>query len=495
MKVASGLKFKSDVINSTLADVVSSLISGGFDAAHGRTTSKEAVMSALHYAVGGAEQAVEFDDSAPKSSRLGKISFKEIKQAIYAIIMAGVSGGLYNVEEAETPTAQEALTTARDAAFNKTREVLPEKFCDFMKLKIFSAIEKRRTEVSENYSDDTGYDASGYIFDSAEKIADKGLDGVRQIVSGETSVGELFETTLTDANNEFLDGVFDKAQYKTAEFFDATGAKIDEKSYKHKGSKKAAAFANDTARTLTAYGVDSFRGVASGDMSVGEALEATAKGSAGEISVKATGLLTSKVNEKIGLDLFEPGAVIETARKVKDCFKEYINGDINETQFFMEIGYDGLYQTAQAWGTAVGTNLALSVGLHGAAAAMTVAASSALVVAIYGELYNYAVQVFQEEAASEERMNNIRQLSEEAIEVIREERESLLANTFMTAEHRQKVFRESLNDLSAAVDNGDVELLTAALHKITEEVGGTIQFRSFEEFDDFMQDDSLALIF
>ena len=126
---------------------------------------------------------------------------------------------------------------------------------------------------------------------------------------------------------------------------------------------------------------------------------------------------------------------------------------------------------------------------------MTVAASSTLVVAVYGELYNYAMEVFQEEIESEERMNNIRQLSAEAIEVIRKERENLLANTFMAAEHRQKVFQESLNDLSAAVETGNVELLTAALHKITEEVGGTIQFKTFEEFDDFMQDDSLALTF
>ena len=87
------------------------------------------------------------------------------------------------------------------------------------------------------------------------------------------------------------------------------------------------------------------------------------------------------------------------------------------------------------------------------------------------------------------------ELSDEAIEVIRKERESLLANTFIAAENRQRVFQESLNDLSKALETGNVELLTSALHKITEEVGGTIQFRTFEEFDAFMQDDSLALTF
>ena len=576
MKEVRNLKMNSEVVNSTLSDIVSSLINGGFEAAHGRTTMKETSMSVLHTAIDGAEQAIEFDDSTGDTSSLDRMSFEDVKSGIYSIIMAGISDGLNNVEEAETPTAQEALITARDAALSKSREVLPGMVCDRIQSQISSSFEERRTRSAERGTKSkTAAEIAGFATDSAEMLASRGVEGLRGVMSGESSVTEAVEATLADAKSEIpgmifdrvqtkvsdsfdsqrakIDGktykhrtsqdvaelasdsarvmaahgidnlrgvvsgeatvsdaieatladakseipglIFDKAQSRIADSFDAKRSKIDEKTYKHKGSKGAAAFANDSARAMAVHGVDNLRGVVSGDMTMTEAMEATMQDSVADISTNAVGKVTSKINEKLGLDFLDPTTVIETAKKVKDCFGEYINGEINGTQFFMKIGYDGLYQAAQTWGTAVGTHLAVSAGLHGAAAAMTVAASSTLVVAVYGELYNYAMEVFQEEIESEERMNNIRQLSAEAIEVIRKERETLLANTFMAAEHRQKVFQESLNDLSAAVETGNVELLTAALHKITEEVGGTIQFKTFEEFDDFMQDDSLALTF
>ena len=133
--------------------------------------------------------------------------------------------------------------------------------------------------------------------------------------------------------------------------------------------------------------------------------------------------------------------------------------------------------------------------MHGVAAAITAAASSTIITAVYSELYKYAVNVFEEEIASEQRLNEIKALSAEAISVIREEREFLLNSTFIQAEKRQKVFNDSLNSLSKALDTGNVELLTEALNQITAEVGGTIQFKNFEEFDDFMLDDSLTFEF
>lgn len=569
------MKVNSEVVNSTLSDIVSSLITGGFDAAHGRTSMKETSMAALHTAIDGAEQAVEFDDS-DGAMALGKMGFEDVKSGIYSIIMAGIADGLNNVEEAETPTAQEALITARDAAMSKSREVLPGMVCDRIQSQLSTTFEERRTKAADKgYKSKTAAELSGFATDSAEMLAGRSVEGLRSVMSGEASVTDAVEATLTDAKSEIpgmifdrvqskvsdsfdsqrakidsktykhrtsqdvaelasdsarvmaahgidnLRGVvsgdatvadaveatlqdakseipglvFDKVQSRVIDSFDAKRTKIDEKTYKHKGSKGAAAFANDSAKAMAVHGVDNLRNVVSGDMSMTEAMEATVKDGAAEISTNVVGMATSKINEKFGLDFLDPVQVMETAKNVKDCFAEYMNGEINGTQFFMKIGYDGLYQAAQTWGTAVGTHLAVSAGLHGAAAAMTVAASSTLVVAVYGELYNYAMEVFQEEVESEERLQSIRELSNEAIDVIRKERESLLANTFIAAEHRQKVFQESLMDLSTAIENGNVELLTAALHKITEEVGGTIQFRTFEEFDDFMQDDSLALTF
>lgn len=490
------MKINTDVVNSTLSDIVSSLINSGFDAAHGRTTAKDASLSVLHTAVDGASQAIDFDDSDAPDTDMGAMSFEDVKSGIYSIVLAGISSGLNDIEETETPSAQQALMTARDAALSKSREVLPDMLCDRIQSQLTTSFDKRRTQLAEkDIKSRTTADLSDLTIDSAELLANKGIDGLRSVMSGEMSVAEAVETTLVDTKSDVSELVFDKVQSRVSDSFDARRTRIEDKTYKHKSSQTVAKFANDSAQMAASHGIDNLRGVVSGDMSMTEAVELTMKETVSDVSSNVVNAATSKISEKLGLDFLDPSIVLETARNVKECFSEYINGEINGTQFFMKIGYDGLYQTAQAWGTAVGTHLAVSAGLHGAAAAMTVAASSTLVVAIYGELYNYAMEVFQEEVESEERMRNIRQLSAEAIEVIRKERETLLANTFMAAEHRQKIFQESLNDLSTAVETGNVELLTAALHKITEEVGGTIQFRTFEKFDDFMQDDSLELTF
>lgn len=486
------MKINSDIVNSTLSNVISSLINSGFDAAHGRTTMKEASLSILHTAVDGTSQAVEFNDTL--GSDMGELRFEDVKSGIYSIVMAGISSGLNDVEETETASAQQALMAARDAALSKSREVLPGVLCDRIQSHLTASFDIRRTRHAEKGTKSrTAADLSDFAADSAELLAIKSVGGLRSAMSGEMSVTDAVETTLADVKSDISGLLFDKVQSRVSDSFDARKAKIEDKTYKHKSSQAAANFANDSAQIAASHGIDNLRGVVSGDISMTEAVELTMKETASDVSSNMANAATSKISEKLGLDFLDPLTVIETARNVKECFSEYINGQINGTQFFMKIGYDGLYQAAHAWGTAVGTHLAVSAGLHGAAAAMTVAASSTLVVAIYGELYSYAMDVFQKEIESEERLQTIRELSAEAIDVIRMERESLLVNTFMQAEHRQRVFQESLVDLSTAIDNGNIELLTEALHKITEEVGGTIQFRTFEEFDEFMQDDSLEL--
>ncbi len=184
-----------------------------------------------------------------------------------------------------------------------------------------------------------------------------------------------------------------------------------------------------------------------------------------------------------------------TAQTVANMFIEHVEKGTNSAEFFMKIEESGLNHTASAWGRSIGNTIVKSANLRGNAASVTLAASSTIMSAIYGELYKYTMSVFLQEKVSEQRLNTIRQLQAAAIKAIREEREILLKSSFIKAENRKKVFNESLNSIATALNTNDVELLSCALNKITAQVGGTILFNSFEEFDDFMQDTSLALEF
>lgn len=484
------MKVNTDTVNETLAQITSSIILRGFSVAHGETTVKDASLSIIRDATDGVSSALELGDS-----NKDEICMERIKHGIYSVIMAGIISGLDEVEGAETLNAKQALVAAKDAALSKSREVLPEMICDRLQSEVELLYAMKKEQLSEKNINSI----ANIAIESAEQFTNASVRGLKEVVQGETTVSEVVSQSISEVKKSVTDSVFSKAQSWVSESFDARSAVIESQVGKTSGSKNISCFTNETAKKVTSRGIGNMKQVVLGERTIAEAVESTVKDTAtdisSEISSKMLDSVTSKINDTIGLNLFDSNTVIATGKKVKESFSRYVNGEINETQFFMEIGHDGLEQVAQKWGALVGTNLVMNLGIQGAAAAMTIAASSTLVTVVYGELYRYAMDVFQEEIESEERMKIIRQLSIEAIEVIREERESLLKNTFMQVEQRQKVFNESLLNLDMAISHGNVELLTEALNKIIEEVGGAIQFKSFEEFEEFMQDDSLELTF
>lgn len=531
------MKINSEQVSDTLSSVISSLINNGFEIAHKNTTVNEVAKSALQDTIEGISSAVDFSSDNEES-----IGLSDIKNGIYSIIYAGLASGFESVEETDDNKITAALSSTKEAALSKSKQVIPEFLCDRIQSQVSSSFANSRENVeSKVYKSSVGKNATILAHDSAELLANKGIENLHSVLSGEITAFEAVESSLKDTASEIKDKAISDVLSKTIDkigvgnYTDAdeilTKAReiidgettltdvakekaylilqdrvsdslikrrnaIESKNYKSNTKRDSALFMQDSIEVLASRGVENLQGVLSGDVTLTEAIDITVTDAKKEISDKAINSAINKACDKIGIGKYlDPTAVIDTAKNVKDCFVEYMNGEITYPQFFLKIGQDGLYQVAQAWGTSIGTSIVVSTGMHGVAAAITAAASSTIITAVYSELYKYAVNVFEEEIASEQRLNEIKALSAEAISVIHEEREFLLNSTFIQAEKRQKVFNESLNSLSVALDTGNVELLTEALNQITTEVGGTIQFKSFEEFDEFMLDDSLALEF
>lgn len=516
------MSIDSNKVSETLSNIVSSLITKGFDVAHNETTIKSAAVSTLQETIDGVSEVFSFEDT---SNGLG-----DIKSGIYSIVYAGLTSGLEGVECGDDITVSSVLNISKETALSKTKEILPDILCDKIQTHVSSSIGKIQSDREESF-----------VRNSAEVLANNGMSHLHDVMSGdveltdalidsvketasqiadEKSRGLLTKTiekfgvgAYVDADEflseirSILDGdvsISEVAKEKTFSFvqdhvFNSLNKRrntLEEKKYKSNTRRETGLFAQDSMETFASIGMENIHGVLSGEIEIEEAIDNTISDATKEISDKAVNGAINKACDKLGLTKYlDPSAVIDTAKNVKACFVEYLNGEITYPQFFLKIGEDGLYQVAQAWGTSIGTSIVVSTGMKGIAAAVTAAASSTIITAVYSELYKYAVNVFEEEIASEQRLNAIRALSAEAIDVIRSEREFLLNSTFIRAEKRQKVFNESLESMAVAIDTNDVDLLTQALNQITAEVGGTIQFTTFEEFDEFMLDDSSTFEF
>lgn len=268
-------------------------------------------------------------------------------------------------------------------------------------------------------------------------------------------------------------------------------AAIEKKKYKTETRKNAALFTQDSAQTFADNGIENLRGVFRGDLSTSEAFYATMTDSAVQIKDKVVDGALNKVCEKVNVSKYiSTSDLTQVAKNAKDSFVSYLNGDLPATEFFLQLGERGLFRTAQTLGNSIGTSIVTSAGMHGIAATLTAAASSTIITAIYSELYKYAMNTFAEERASAQRLQEIKKLSEEAIQIIRKEREFLENTIVAQTEQQRQVFRSSLSAFGLAIQAEDIDLLVGSLNTITTQVGGTVQYHNFEEFQNLMLDDS-----
>lgn len=181
-----------------------------------------------------------------------------------------------------------------------------------------------------------------------------------------------------------------------------------------------------------------------------------------------------------------PAMIATSTVQIGKSLVRYANGEIDSLQLIEELGEKGTGMMAASFGAAIGTVIFPGVGtvIGGMVGYMT-----------SSTIYNSCIQVLRDERLSYERREKIHAISIAAIEAMKIQGNELLELTERFYKNRQHVFQTNISMIDLASQELNLELFTQSLNNIAIEMGGVLQFKSFEEFDSFMLDEQMKFEF
>ena len=194
-------------------------------------------------------------------------------------------------------------------------------------------------------------------------------------------------------------------------------------------------------------------------------------------------------------NLADANTVVQVAGTVYDIgvsMKKLLDGEITATEFAREIGEHGsaiiVSGVTSMLGTVAGAAIAGPVGAYigGAIGSMVGYVANNM-------FYGAVMQAFDEAELSRKRYEAIHEFCENSIREMRRQRLEFESKTAEFLSNRQQVIDRSLDDFEESMRRKDFNGVSAALNGIAVEFGGALQFQTFEEFDDFMQDEDSVL--
>ena len=242
----------------------------------------------------------------------------------------------------------------------------------------------------------------------------------------------------------------------------------------------------------------------SGRKTFDRALVDTAKGSAvawtkgqgAELAVEAIKSLTKTaereiknkflrdVSTKALTKLADANTITQAAGYLIDVgqsFRQLYNGEITKDEFLRVVGEKGTAFVLTSVATAIGT----------AAAGPMIGAAIGSMVGYFATncLFGSVMRAFDEAEMSRKRCEMIREFCDQSIREMRTQRQEFERAAKEFLQHSQAVIDQSLNDFEASMKGDDVEGASAALNEIAKDFGRELQFKTLDEFDDFMSDD------
>lgn len=181
-----------------------------------------------------------------------------------------------------------------------------------------------------------------------------------------------------------------------------------------------------------------------------------------------------------------PAMIATTTVQVGKSLLRFAQGEIDSLQLVEELGEKGTGMMAASMGAAIGTAVLPGIGT---------VVGSMIGYMTSSTIYHSCMYVLNEERLSAERRNLIHQLAEAAVEAMNQQGKELLCLTEQFYGHRQEVFENCLSTMMECIECEDTERFTEALNAIVIEIGGKLQFKNFDEFDDFMSDPTSTFIF
>ncbi|MEG3073796.1 MAG: zinc ribbon domain-containing protein [Ruthenibacterium sp.] len=197
-----------------------------------------------------------------------------------------------------------------------------------------------------------------------------------------------------------------------------------------------------------------------------------------------------------------PGVIVSGTVQVAQSLHRYAKGEIDERELVEELGEKGCGMVAAGWGTAAGGTVGAAIGavilpgvgaIPGAAIGGIIGAMAAYMTS--SMIYGAAMQVFHEEDFSAMELDRITFFCQAAIREFDKQTKQLKAYTDRYFSERKVEIDQSFSSIDCALKSGNSELFTQSMSAIAMQFGRALQFENFEEFDSFMEDSSLKLIF
>lgn len=176
-----------------------------------------------------------------------------------------------------------------------------------------------------------------------------------------------------------------------------------------------------------------------------------------------------------------PSMIATTSVQVGKSLIKYSKGEIDSLELMEELGEKGTGMMAANFGAAIGTLILPGIGTIAGSMVGYMTSST---------IYKSCMQILNEERMSEERMKKIHSIASATIESMEKQRKELIELSERFFEHRKQVFEHNLVQIELASKNNNLDLFTQGLNNIAIEMGKTLQFNSFDEFDEFMLDDT-----
>jgi|GEM_PF-1969693 len=164
--------------------------------------------------------------------------------------------------------------------------------------------------------------------------------------------------------------------------------------------------------------------------------------------------------------------------------KSYASGEIDEVEVLESLGVEGTSVLAAGFGAAIGAVGGPAGAFIGATLANTVSRS----------IYDNSVQILREEKISAERRAVIEAMCQTAIEELGVFQQEVEAYISQRNEYRKERYDMLFEDVQSTLMSGNINSFIQSINAFGQEFHVALDFESFEEFDQFMSDDSTVFI-
>ena len=238
-----------------------------------------------------------------------------------------------------------------------------------------------------------------------------------------------------------------------------------------------------------------------------EVVETTAKSTATAYGVTYAGttlkaIMHTSKNElirKLGTTNL-PTAIVTGGLEVTKSMIRYGKGEINELELIEELGEKGTGMIASGYGAAVGAELGATIGtvifpgLGTGIGAVAGVIGGMIAYQMSGAIYHGAIDALKGQRIAAERRAVLEELAEIAIAQNREYRRQLEEYAQKKLNETEKQIEKLFNIVESSIIENDADNFIKAMNGFGEMFHIKLQFQSFEEFDEFMSDESTILI-